>query len=102
MNGREVEWNEKQLKLAWVRPDCPDPDVGRRLWPQSAGGRRPGLRRRDRRLADPVIIKWIVDTAREAAAEAGRDPATIKSIVAPSHITDVFADEETRCAGSRR
>ena len=25
-------------------------------------------------LADPVIIQWIMATAREAAAEAGRDP----------------------------
>ena len=24
MNGREVEWNEKQLKLAWVRPELPE------------------------------------------------------------------------------
>src|ERR671918_1750048 len=23
MNGREVEWNDKQLKLAWVRPELP-------------------------------------------------------------------------------
>ena len=24
MNGREVEWNEKPLKLAWVRPELPE------------------------------------------------------------------------------
>ena len=24
MNGREVEWNGKQLKLEWVRPELPD------------------------------------------------------------------------------
>jgi len=44
-------------------------------------------------LADPVIVKWIMDTAREAAAEAGRDPSELKCIVcAPSHITDDIAD----------
>jgi hypothetical protein len=26
-------------------------------------------------LADPAIIQWIMETARKAAAEAGRDPA---------------------------
>jgi alkanesulfonate monooxygenase SsuD/methylene tetrahydromethanopterin reductase-like flavin-dependent oxidoreductase (luciferase family) len=44
-------------------------------------------------LADPVIIKWIMDTARTAAEEAGRDPAQLKCIVsAPSHISDDIAD----------
>jgi alkanesulfonate monooxygenase SsuD/methylene tetrahydromethanopterin reductase-like flavin-dependent oxidoreductase (luciferase family) len=38
MNGREVEWNDKQLKLAWVRPELPEIPMwiagyGRRHWP---------------------------------------------------------------------
>jgi alkanesulfonate monooxygenase SsuD/methylene tetrahydromethanopterin reductase-like flavin-dependent oxidoreductase (luciferase family) len=50
-------------------------------------------------LADPEIIQWIMETARAAAAEAGRDPAELKCIVcAPSHISDDIADarEQTR------
>jgi alkanesulfonate monooxygenase SsuD/methylene tetrahydromethanopterin reductase-like flavin-dependent oxidoreductase (luciferase family) len=44
-------------------------------------------------LADPVIIQWIMDTARRAAEEAGRDPSELKCIVgAPSHISDDIAD----------
>src|SRR5438477_465461 len=44
-------------------------------------------------LADPVIIQWIMDTARRAAEEAGRDPSELKCIVgAPSHISDDLAD----------
>ena len=40
-------------------------------------------------LADPQIIQWIMDTARKAAEEVGRDPSELKCIVgAPSHITD--------------
>jgi alkanesulfonate monooxygenase SsuD/methylene tetrahydromethanopterin reductase-like flavin-dependent oxidoreductase (luciferase family) len=40
-----------------------------------------------------VIIQWIMDTARSAAEEAGRDPAELKCIVgAPSHISDDIAD----------
>jgi alkanesulfonate monooxygenase SsuD/methylene tetrahydromethanopterin reductase-like flavin-dependent oxidoreductase (luciferase family) len=44
-------------------------------------------------LADPKIIQWIMDTARKAAEEVGRDPAELKCIVgAPSHITDDLAE----------
>ena len=40
-----------------------------------------------------MIIQWIMDTARRAAEEAGRDPAELKCIVgAPSHISDDIAD----------
>ena len=24
MNGRKVEWNDKELKLEWVRPELPE------------------------------------------------------------------------------
>ena len=45
------------------------------------------------RLADPDIIQWIMDTARKAPEEAGRDPAALQCIVsAPSHISDDLAD----------
>ncbi len=44
-------------------------------------------------LADPEIISWIMDTARRAAEEAGRDPSRLKCIVgAPAHISDDLAD----------
>jgi alkanesulfonate monooxygenase SsuD/methylene tetrahydromethanopterin reductase-like flavin-dependent oxidoreductase (luciferase family) len=40
-------------------------------------------------LADPQIIQWIMDTARKAAEEAGRDPSQLKCIVgAPSNVID--------------
>jgi alkanesulfonate monooxygenase SsuD/methylene tetrahydromethanopterin reductase-like flavin-dependent oxidoreductase (luciferase family) len=44
-------------------------------------------------LADPEIIQWIMETARKAAEEEGRDPSQLKCIVgAPSHVTDDLAD----------
>jgi alkanesulfonate monooxygenase SsuD/methylene tetrahydromethanopterin reductase-like flavin-dependent oxidoreductase (luciferase family) len=44
-------------------------------------------------LADPEIVAWIMDTARKAAEEAGRDPSLLRCIVgAPSHVTDDLAD----------
>ena len=94
MNGREVEWNDKQLKLAWVRPELPEIP----MWVAGYGPKALAVAGRVGdgviiQLADPVIIQWIMDTARESAAEAGRDPSELKCIVcAPSHITDDIAD----------
>jgi alkanesulfonate monooxygenase SsuD/methylene tetrahydromethanopterin reductase-like flavin-dependent oxidoreductase (luciferase family) len=43
-------------------------------------------------LADPVIIEWIMATARKAAEEAGRDPDALQCIIgAPSKVTDDLA-----------
>src|SRR5216117_98946 len=90
MNGREVEWNEKKLKLEWVRPDLPDIP----MWIAGYGPKALAVAGRVAdgviiQLADPQIIQWIMDTARKAAEEAGRDPSELKCIVgAPSNVTD--------------
>jgi probable F420-dependent oxidoreductase len=90
MNGREVEWNEKQLKLEWVRPELPDIP----MWIAGYGPKALAVAGRVAdgviiQLADPQIIQWIMDTARRAAEEAGRDPNELKCIVgAPSNVTD--------------
>src|ERR687897_3228115 len=75
MNGREVEWNDKQLKLAWVRPELPEIP----MWVAGYGPKALAVAGRVGdgviiQLADPVIIEWIMDTARKSAEEAGRDP----------------------------
>ena len=94
MNGREVEWNEKELQLKWVRPELPEIP----MWVAGYGPKALAVAGRVGdgviiQLADPVIIEWIMDTARQAAEEAGRDPSALKCIVcAPSHITDDIAD----------
>src|SRR6478736_2325559 len=94
MNGREVEWNDKELKLAWVRPELPEIP----MWVAGYGPKALAVAGHVSdgviiQLADPVIIQWIMATAREAAAEGGRDPSALKCIVcAPSHITDDIAD----------
>ncbi|MCP9487078.1 MAG: TIGR03842 family LLM class F420-dependent oxidoreductase [Gaiellaceae bacterium MAG52_C11] len=94
MNGREVTWNGKQLRLEWVRPEQPEIEMHVAGYgPKAlavAGRQGDGV---IIQLADPDIIQWIMDTARKAAAEAGRDPAALKCIVsAPSHISDDLAD----------
>ena len=95
MNGREVEWNDKELQLdvgaarSCRRSRCGSPGYGPKAL-AVAGRVGDGV---IIQLADPVIIQWIMDTARKAAEEAGRDPAELKCIVcAPSHITDDIAD----------
>jgi probable F420-dependent oxidoreductase len=100
MNGREVEWNDKQLKLEWVRDELPDIE----MWVAGYGPKALAVAGRVGdgviiQLADPQIIQWIMDTARAAAEEAGRDPAALKCIVgAPSMIDDDIqkARDQTR------
>jgi len=90
MNGREVEWNGKELHLKWVRPELPEIP----MWVAGYGPKALAVAGHVGdgviiQLADPVIIQWIMDTARKAAEENGRDPAELKCIVsAPSHISD--------------
>ena len=94
MNGREVQWNDRDLQLKWVRPELPEIP----MWVAGYGPRALGVAGRVGdgviiQLADPEIISWIMDTARRAAAEEGRDPLQLKCIVgAPSHVTDDLAD----------
>src|SRR5256884_430995 len=94
MNGREVNWNDKELQLKWVRPELPEIP----MWVAGYGPKALGVAGRVGdgviiQLADPEIITWIMDTARRAAEEAGRDPSKLQCIVgAPSHVTDDLAD----------
>ena len=89
MNGRPVEWNGKELELTWAqgRPEIP-------LHVAAYGPRALGVAGRIGdgviiQLADPVIIQWIMEQARAAAAEAGRDPDELQCLVcAPSIITN--------------
>jgi probable F420-dependent oxidoreductase len=94
MNGKEVHWNDKDLQLKWVRPEVPEIEMHVAGYgPKAlavAGRQGDGV---IIQLADPDIIRWIMETARKAAEEAGRDPAALKCIVsAPSHISDDLAD----------
>ena len=93
MNGRPVTWNEKELKLEWTLegPDIPMHIAGYGPKALAVAGRvADGV---IIQLADPVIIEWIMATARKAAEEAGRDPDALECIVgAPSHVSDDLAD----------
>ena len=91
--GRKVEWNGKEIQLEWARDLPPVP-----LYVAAYGPRALGVAGRVAdgviiQLAHPVIVRWIMDQARAAAAEAGRDPDELECIVcAPSHVSDDLAD----------
>ena len=102
MNGREVEWNEKELKLGWVRPELPQIP----MWVAGYGPKALAVAGRVAdgviiQLADPVIIEWIMNTAREAAVEAGRDPRS-SSASSARRATSLTTSPmlANRCAGS--
>jgi probable F420-dependent oxidoreductase len=92
MNGRPVEWNGKELKLEWALAEPQIP-----MWIAGYGPKALGVAGRISdgviiQLADPVIVEWIMATARKSAEEAGRDPEALQCIVgAPSKVTDDLA-----------
>jgi probable F420-dependent oxidoreductase len=94
MNGRAVEWNGKELKLEWVRDELPS--IG--MYVAGYGPKALAVAGRVGdgviiQLADPEIIRWIMETARKAAEEDGRDPSELKChVCAPSHISEDLAD----------
>jgi probable F420-dependent oxidoreductase len=89
MNGRAVEWNGKELELTWAKGREPIP-----MYVAAYGPRALGVAGRVGdgviiQLADPIIIQWIMEQARAAAEEAGRDPDELECLVcAPSIITE--------------
>jgi probable F420-dependent oxidoreductase len=94
MNGRAVEWNGKELQLKWVRPELPEIP----MWVAGYGPKALAVAGRVGdgvviQLADPVIIRWIMDTARKAAEEAGRDPSELQCVIsAPTYVSEDIAD----------
>src|SRR6266702_2186339 len=73
MNGREVDWNDKELQLKWVRPELPEIP----MWVAGYGPRALGVAGR---VGDGGIIQLA-------------DPEIIKcSVGAPSHVTDALDD----------
>src|SRR3712207_586936 len=94
MNGRKVQWNDKELELTWVRDELPEIE----MWIAGYGPKALAVAGRVGdgviiQLADPQIIQWIMETARASAQETGRDPAALKCIVGtPSHISGDLAD----------
>jgi alkanesulfonate monooxygenase SsuD/methylene tetrahydromethanopterin reductase-like flavin-dependent oxidoreductase (luciferase family) len=94
VNGRSTHWRGHELRLLGASTDLPDvPLYVAGYGPETialAGRCADGL---IMQVADPVIVAWMVDHARNAAERSGRDPASLRFIVtAPSRVTDDLAD----------
>ena len=86
VEGRAVEYEGKELRLkwtgAWTLP----------VWVAGYGPMALAMIGRVAdgvvlQLADPDLIRWFVAQVREAAAAAGRDPASIQvQAAAPAHV----------------
>ena len=74
MNGRPVEWNEKELTLEWAkgRPEIPMHVAGYGPKALAVAGRvGDGV---IIQLADPQIIQWIMETAQDGGEGGGPRP----------------------------
>jgi probable F420-dependent oxidoreductase len=99
MNGHEVRWNDRDLKLEWARTE---PEIP--MYVAGYGPRALGVAGRVGdgviiQLADPEITRWIIERARAAAVEAGRDPDALAPIVCAPAVVDADVPhwrEETR------
>jgi probable F420-dependent oxidoreductase len=99
MNGREVHWNGRDLRLEWARTE---PEIP--MYVAGYGPRALGVAGRVGdgvviQLADPEITRWIIEKARKAAVEAGRDADALAPIVCAPAVVDADVSrwrEETR------
>jgi probable F420-dependent oxidoreductase len=99
MNGRPVRWNDRDLQLAWAEGNGEIPMYVAGYGPRAlrvAGRVGDGV---VIQLADPEITRWIIDRARAAAIEAGRDPDALAPVVCAPAVVDADLPrwrEETR------
>jgi probable F420-dependent oxidoreductase len=99
MNGREVQWNDRALQLAWAQGQ---PEIA--MYVAGYGPRALGVAGRVGdgviiQLADPEITRWIIERARAAAVKAGRDADALTPIVCAPAVVDADLPrwrEETR------
>jgi probable F420-dependent oxidoreductase len=96
-NGRPVDYRGSTLRLPWAG--------GSRLevWVAAYGPKALALAGEVGdgfilQLADPDITAWTIKSVREAAAAAGRDPASIRvCVAAPAYVGDDLAHQRDQC-----
>jgi probable F420-dependent oxidoreductase len=86
--GREAEFGGTSMRLPWVK------DGSLPVWMAAYGPKALELTGRQAdgyilQLADPFLTEWMVKAVRRAAADAGRDPESVKiCVAAPAYVTD--------------
>jgi probable F420-dependent oxidoreductase len=87
--GREAEFGGTSMRIPWIKPGSSLP-----VWMAAYGPKALELTGRQAdgyilQLADPFLTEWMVKAVRQAAADAGRDPASVKiCVAAPAYVTD--------------
>jgi probable F420-dependent oxidoreductase len=96
-NGRAVDYRESTLRLPWAgRSEL-------EVWIAAYGPKALQLTGEIGdgfilQLADPDIAAWTIKSVREAAAAAGRDPASVKiCVAAPAYVGDDLAHQREQC-----
>ncbi|MDA3645097.1 TIGR03842 family LLM class F420-dependent oxidoreductase [Saccharopolyspora indica] len=95
--GREVRLDGTPVRLPWVR------DGHLPVWMGAYGPKALDLVGRQAdgfilQLADPYLTGWMVDHVRQAARDAGRDPAAITvCVAAPAYVGDDLAHAREQC-----
>ncbi|MEU5897628.1 TIGR03842 family LLM class F420-dependent oxidoreductase [Streptomyces venezuelae] len=95
--GREADIGGQTLRLPWVR------DGRLPVWMAAYGPKALALAGQKAdgfilQLADPYLTRWMVRAVRDAAADAGRDPADVKiCVAAPAYVGDDLAHAREQC-----
>ncbi|PSJ26487.1 TIGR03842 family LLM class F420-dependent oxidoreductase [Streptosporangium nondiastaticum] len=95
--GREADVGGTPLRIPWVR------DGKLPVWMAAYGPKALALAGQEAdgfilQLADPFLTEWMIKHVREAAAEAGRDPAAVTiCVAAPAYVGDDLAHAREQC-----
>ncbi|HEY1970501.1 MAG TPA: TIGR03842 family LLM class F420-dependent oxidoreductase, partial [Pseudonocardia sp.] len=85
------------MRIPWIKPGSSLP-----VWMAAYGPKALDLTGRQAdgyilQLADPFLTEWMIKAVRQAAADAGRDPASVKiCVAAPAYVTDGRTDAYVR------
>ncbi|MFD7336838.1 TIGR03842 family LLM class F420-dependent oxidoreductase [Streptomyces violascens] len=95
--GREADVDGQRLRLPWVK------NGKLPIWMAAYGPKALALAGEKAdgfilQLADPFLTEWMVKAVRTAAADAGRDPASITiCVAAPAYVGDDLAHAREQC-----
>jgi probable F420-dependent oxidoreductase len=96
-NGEAVSYKDSTLRLTW------NPESRLAIYVAAYGPKALALAGEVGdgfilQLADPAIAQWSIKAVREAAAAAGRDPASVKiCVAAPAYVGADVAHQREQC-----
>lgn len=96
-NGRPVDYKGSQIRFPWAAESRTE------VWVAAYGPKALQLTGEVAdgfilQLADPDIARWTIETVRNAAADAGRDPMSVKVCVAgPAYVTSDLDHGRDQC-----